>query len=261
MKIFAISDVHGHYAEMQRALNKAGFDETDTNHLLVVCGDMFDRGRESLQVYSYLKYLSDLGKAVVIKGNHELMFIDYLTGKSVSPWNYKMNGENETFSEFLHETAPFETWCLFDNVPEPTYGDFAKWLQSAVKQINKEYPDLLPWLEGLPYYYETEHYIFTHGAIDTKAENWHEPHCEMHHYKDWEALAWNDGTFFGEDIKNTDKTVVIGHFSTEHLRKMYKLPYGEYKTLFRNDNRVIALDACTIVSKQVNILVVEEKNI
>lgn len=259
MKIFAIADIHGHYTEMKRALDKAGFDESDANHLLIVCGDMFDRGRESLQIYEYLKHLTDVGKAIVIRGNHESMFIDYLTGKSVSPWNYMKNGENETFAEFLHETSPFESWCLFENIVEPTFGDFARWLQIVVNQINEEYHDLLPWLESLPYYYETEHYIFTHGAIDTKAKDWHKPHCEMYRYTGWEALVWNDGTFFGEDIKNTDKTVVIGHFSTEHLRSMYDLPYDGHNTLYRNDNRVIALDACTIVSKQVNVLVVEEK--
>lgn len=40
MKIFCISDVHSFFNEMIKALDEAGFDKNNSNHLLVVCGDL-----------------------------------------------------------------------------------------------------------------------------------------------------------------------------------------------------------------------------
>lgn len=262
-KIFATSDIHGNYHALIKALQDAGFDENNDSHLLVVLGDHFDRGTESALVYEYLSRLTEKGKAITIMGNHDLMFIDYLTGKVISPFNYYRNGENETFADFLQRTAPFESWCMIDEkIEDPTYGDFARWLKIATEDIKKKYPNLLNWLENQPYYYETEHYIFTHGAIDTQAEDWHKPNCQKYNYTDWEALTWDDGSFFGSDINNTEKTVVIGHFGTDHLRDKYglKKTYEEdFSILKRDDGRVIALDSTSIVSDKVNVLVVEDE--
>lgn len=263
-KIFAVSDIHGDYDALIHGLLEAGYDENNKKHLLVVLGDNFDRGSQSLDVYNYLKKLTDEGKAVVIMGNHDLMFIDYLTGECITPFNYMHNGENETFAEFLHQTAPFEMYCLLHGIDdkEVTYGDFAEWVSDAREEINNEYPELLPWLQSLPYYYETKNYIFTHGAIDTEANNWKEPHIIKYSYTDWQALTWDDGSFFSKPIINTDKTVVIGHFGTMHLRDMYDLSYEDGKKsdiLTRDDGRVIAIDATTIATHRVNVLVVEDE--
>ena len=156
----------------------------------------------------------------------------------------------------MHCTKPFETWCLFKNIENPTYGDFAEWVAHAREEINEEYPELLPWLKSLPYYFETEDYIFTHGAIDTEAEDWRHPHCNKYEKTDWEALMWDDGSFFGKEINNTDKSVVIGHFGTNHLRKMYNIVDNSrgdnYNILCRSDGKVIALDSTVVVSGRLN---------
>jgi serine/threonine protein phosphatase 1 len=56
-KYFIISDIHGHYNEMITALNNAGFNH-NSNHILIVLGDMFDRGNQSKEVLEYLHELS-----------------------------------------------------------------------------------------------------------------------------------------------------------------------------------------------------------
>jgi len=264
-KIFAVSDIHGNYPALIEALKNAGFDENNESHLLVVLGDHFDRGEYSVSVYEYLKDLTDKGRAITIMGNHDLMLIDYLEGTVLDPFNYFRNGERETFADFWHRTAPFESWCMIDkNIPEAemTVGDFARWLNIARKDINEEYPELLNWLKNQPYYFETKNYIFTHGAIDTLAEDWHNPRCIRYGYIDWKALTWDDGKFFGKNINNTDKIVVIGHFGTDHLRNMYGLKKDDkedFSILEREDGRVIALDSTSILSNKINVLVVEDE--
>ena len=49
-KLFVVSDIHGHYTELKAALDRAGFDRNDPAHLLICCGDYFDRGSENAQV-------------------------------------------------------------------------------------------------------------------------------------------------------------------------------------------------------------------
>ena len=262
-KIFFISDIHGCYQEMIDALKKAQFDEDNKEHLLVVLGDMFDRKYASLAVYKYLKKLVDKGSAIVTMGNHEKFFIDFLEG-SYSPFNYLHNGLNETIADFWHRTAPFESWCMIEGQCEMNQENYARWVDICRKEIMDEYPELLPWLKSLPRYFESKNYIGVHGAIDTKVSDWHNPHCYRGNLIDWDALDFNDGSFFGEQIINTDKTVIIGHFGTKQLREMYpnlttKDDKEPYDILIRDDDKIIAIDSTVVLSKKINVLVLEDK--
>lgn len=71
MKIFAISDIHGHIDELNEALKLIDLDDTDTT--LVFLGDYIN-GRDS---YAVLDRVMDLqarygtGKVITLMGNHE----------------------------------------------------------------------------------------------------------------------------------------------------------------------------------------------
>ena len=145
-KMFIISDVHGYYDEMIKALEEAGYDENNSEHKLICLGDLTDRGAQSLAVYEYLKRLSDEDKAIVLPGNHSLFLIQFLQG-SYSPFNYLHNGLNETIADFWHRTAPFESWCMLEGNCEMNQINYAKWVDICRKDINEEYPELLPWLK------------------------------------------------------------------------------------------------------------------
>lgn len=263
--IFAISDVHGHFDEMHAALYKAGYNPLNEEHFLVVLGDSFDRGPDSVKVFNYLKDIVDSGRGVVLRGNHDKFLIDFLEGSN-SPFNYIHNGLRDTIADFCGRTLPFESWCVIDKGCEITNEAYAEWVEECRCDINEElYPDLLPWLKGLPDYYETNSYIFVHGAIDTGVEDWHKPHCfRGSSLVDWDALSFDNGDFFGKEILNTDKTVVIGHFGTRYLRDMYPDLYLKRDdediddVLVRNDGRVVAIDATTAASHKINVFVIND---
>ena len=82
MKYFAISDVHSFYTKMVEALKEAGFDKNNENHALVLCGDAFDRGDETVEMLNFLQSLSQ-DRFIYVRGNHEDLledaFIDVLS--------------------------------------------------------------------------------------------------------------------------------------------------------------------------------------
>ena len=49
-KIFAISDMHSYLTPTLKALKDAGWDENNSKHIIVVCGDALDRGNETAEM-------------------------------------------------------------------------------------------------------------------------------------------------------------------------------------------------------------------
>ena len=70
-KYFAISDMHSFYEPMIKALSDKGFDIDNPDHFVIVCGDAFDRGDDTVKVFEFLKDLKAKDRLVYIMGNHE----------------------------------------------------------------------------------------------------------------------------------------------------------------------------------------------
>ena len=54
-KYFIVSDAHSFYEILIKELNKFGFDMNNQDHVLILCGDLFDRGSESIKIYNFIK--------------------------------------------------------------------------------------------------------------------------------------------------------------------------------------------------------------
>ncbi len=237
MKLFAVSDVHGHATILKSALQEAGFDPHDPSHLLVCCGDCFDRGPENRAV---LQYLQSLPHKVLIRGNHEDLLEQAMRRGAISSAEV-YNGTVDTIEEFFGKHAITAQGRF---LPDP-----------AVKA------ELTAFLQQTVDYFETERYVFTHGWVPVLQE-WGE--LKMH--RDWRRAslsAWENARYMGWNkiyqnrLTLPDKTVVCGHrsarygseFDPERSVHCYDPFFGKH---------LIAIDALTVVSGKVNVLVLED---
>lgn len=114
-------------------------------------------------------------------------------------------------------------------------------------------------------YFETEHYVFTHGWIPS-IPNRDKSYSYISSWREADREQWNRARWFnGMDAAQTadeNKTIVCGHWHTSYGHSKY-----EHKgTEFGEDADfspyygpgIIAIDACTAFSGKVNCLVIED---
>lgn len=98
-RIFAIGDIHGHYARLRELMGRLPLQESDT---LVFLGDYIDRGPATREVLDYLIELQARHKDIVfLMGNHEYMLLEYArTGDSGLLQTLRMLGVEATLESY-----------------------------------------------------------------------------------------------------------------------------------------------------------------
>lgn len=99
-KIFIVGDVHGCLEMLQRLIDKIEWNPS--NDRLIFIGDYIDRGENSKGVVDFilkLKKNSPLVQCLI--GNHEQMFLDYLSG--VDSQSFMLNGGLLTLKSYNEE--------------------------------------------------------------------------------------------------------------------------------------------------------------
>ena len=71
MKYYVVADIHGFFSALKTALTEKGFFEDTEPHKLVVCGDLFDRGKEAVELQKFIVDLMEKDEVILVRGNHE----------------------------------------------------------------------------------------------------------------------------------------------------------------------------------------------
>lgn len=94
-RYFFVSDIHGHYTELLKALKDSNFNrEKDT---IVSVGDPFDRGTKNIDV---LKFLLSCPNRILIMGNHDYRLFEMLLFYDLPSDIDRHNGTADTLLEF-----------------------------------------------------------------------------------------------------------------------------------------------------------------
>lgn len=183
-RIIAISDIH---AENKKFL--ALLEETQYNSeqdLLIICGDMIDRGEENLDAIATCEKLQKQG-AILIKGNHEQFTQDCIFEMlNTDTWREKP-------SQNLYN------WFTYNGGAE---------MYDEIKDLSREKLEkILAFTRTLPLYFSIGNYIFTHAGANVQ--------------KPIEENVENETVWMSESFPYcpaySDKVLVFGHKPTWNL--------------------------------------------
>ena len=251
---WCVSDIHSYWEPFKKALDNAGFIPNYSEHLLIVLGDVFDRGPGTIQVYNFLNSLANV---VLIRGNHEDLLEEMLA-----------RGYGEK-----HDIANGTVWTTCQ------LADATGIKTKSTYEVCKAAEDYVkPFLAKFVNYYESANFIFCHSWIPCKvhyygngeSKPWYLnnktyvylPDWREANEVEWEEARWGNPFKMAEaGLNKTGKTIVFGHFHSSWPRANYegKPEFGEgadFSPYF--GDRYISLDACTAVSNMCNVIVLED---
>ena len=250
MRYYVAADVHGFYTEFHKALEAVGYFAETRPHKLVILGDVFDRGREALEMQDFiLKRLAE-DAVILVRGNHEDLFADLVTVDQGLPVRHHVG--NGTYGTALQLTG-------FDAaMARIRHWDFAEQARKT-----PYYQRIIP---ATVDYYETENHIFVHGWIPYMREyrgSWnYGPDWREAGWEDWRMARWTNGMDAARSYEG-EKTILCGHWHCSYGHAVYEHkgsefgPDADFSPYFAPG--VIALDACTAYSGRVNVLVLEDE--
>lgn len=257
MKYYVTADIHGYFSELKEALAEKGFFEDTSSHKLIICGDLYDRDQEAKALQEFILDLLSNNQVILIRGNHEDLALELLNTwhlKSYKRYHHNANGTVDTVCQLTGNSD------VDINLHSEMVGrDF---MQSPYIQT------IIP---SMVDYFETEHYIFTHGWLPSTSisvtpyikqfnlnPNWRNADKAT-----WNKARWINGMEAAHGGATVEgKTVVCGHWHCSFGHANYEHDGGEFDnnpnfSPYYGDG-IIALDACTIRSHKVNCIVIED---
>lgn len=257
MKYYVTADVHGYFRELKNALQTQGFFAERSPHKLIVCGDLYDRGEEALALQAFIRDLLSRDQVILIRGNHEDLALDLL-----HRWH-----QRSYLQSHHHLNGTVDTLCQLT-------GFSLRELYATPEQVGRAFlhdPYVQEIIPAMVNYYETPHYVFTHGWIPCTpvaaddGEQTYLPAADWRHADQtmWDKARWINGMEAAHSgILVPGKTVVCGHWHASFGHSRYENDGGEFDHA-PNFNPyygegIIALDACTPISRKVNCIVIED---
>ena len=238
-KLFVLSDIHGHCSLAVQALEEAGFDPENPGHIMVFCGDLFDRGRENKAVYDFIVRLKH---KILIRGNHDRRLLEVLKEGRADMYDLR-NGMERTFEEFFG------------------IGSVSEYGELRFQTDGETATALIRLIEGMRDYLETEKYVFVHGWLPTVSGE--TPPRLMEDWRNADDKAWRSAAFsewfsmYKTASMPEGKTVVCGHRPTRMAYRVDNARSPADSSIYYGEG-LIAIDAGTVRSGRVNVLVLEE---
>jgi calcineurin-like phosphoesterase family protein len=249
-KFFIVSDVHSYFDIFYAALLEMGFDINNPEHILALCGDLFDRGDQTVELFEFVKSLGD--RFIYIRGNHEDLLFDCMddirSGRTPRHHHFH-NGTVKTICQFCGQNE----WIIYD----PTWRD-------KICEIMQPVLDFID--EKSVNYAEIGDYVLVHG--------WVPCYQGLDDFRnatddDWKQARWDNGMEMWRyhRCRVDGKTVICGHWHCSWGWSHIKQERKEFPATNRKDwqksfepfveDGIMAIDACTAYSKICNVVVIE----
>ena len=236
-RIIAVSDIHGNYEYFSGLLKKLSFSPED---ILVIPGDMVDKGPDSLSVLRLIMHMCEAGNVYPLCGNcdcwHELFDRTPVTSYA----GLKTGGRLRDFLCERRRGSLIAQMCGEVGFEISSNMDMGKMLDVIREPFRAEFD----FLRSLPTIIDTEYYTFVHGGLPgTDLDD-----LEAHSCMKFDDFLSHAGTF--------DKWCIVGHWPV--------MLYGQRRTqanpIIDTARHIVSIDGgcCLKDDGQLNALIIPE---
>lgn len=233
-RVIAISDIHGNLPFLKGVLEKACFSTAD---VLVLVGDLFEKGWESLGVLRYVMELAKSHTVYSLCGNCDYIDRVFLEGRSGIDgelWPvFRFWGKRSLILQ-LGEELGIVPACEED-------------LPLLRQAIRKQCPRETEFLLTMPHVMEAGNFIFVHGGVPREDR--------LEELKAYHCLKNDD--FLGQNLRFS-KWVVVGHWPVTLYNSSIQLAHP----VIEKERHIVSIDGgCVLkVDGQLNALMIPDIN-
>lgn len=231
-RVLAVSDVHGNLPFFKGALEAAGFSRRD---VLVIVGDLLEKGAESLSLLRYVMELSGTHRVYALSGNCDhidRVFLEGRPGADRELWPvFRFWGERSLVLQMGAELG------LRPGGEED--------LPALRQAIWERLPREAEFLCSMPHILETDNYIFVHGGISRE-----------HDLEGLDAYScMKNDDFLGQGL-TFRKWVVVGHWPVT----LYDPRIPMARPLWERERHIVSIDGGCVLKAdgQLNVLVIPD---
>lgn len=261
-KLFCMADIHSFYELARDKLDEVGFDINNPDHIFVHCGDLLDRGPDSIKCLEMVNSIPD-DRKILIYGNHEELMLD-LIQRSFFMAHDVYNGTLQSVAQIAE--LPYEDVYMFDLTAQ------------CAMQKTWEHPEFQQYKNSWMDYAIVGQYVFVHGWIPTHFYDGTTVTSLDRVNGDWKDGNWKKARWFNgmeewaKGNRFMDKTIVCGHWHTSWGHAYLHDNGVEFQEAYYRDEQdpnriehfepfeddgIIALDQCVAYSGIMNCKVLE----
>lgn len=231
-RIIAVSDIHANLPYFKGLLGRVQLAPEDT---LIICGDLLEKGLESLKTLRFIMELSKTRRVFCVSGNCDC-------------WNRQLDFPTAGSDEYVtrYVLAERDGWgkgliaemCMEIGYPITENLDMDSMRSALLEAFVPE----LDFLRAMPQVIETEHYTFVHGGLPGGKP------------EEWGAWACMKNDNFMRQGRRFDKWVIVGHYPV--------MLYGGDTTcanpIIDRESKIISIDGGCVLKDdgQLNALII-----
>ena len=225
-RIIAVSDIHGNLPFFLALMEKLSLTPED---ILILDGDMLEKGADSLALLRYLMALSRTHTVYALCGNCDGLVLNFFETDQLDSLffsSYLPQHPESTLRQLAREGG-FEQ---LDDLPR------------LRADLRAAYPAEWTWLKALPTILETEHLVFVHGGVPSLAH--------MEELERWKCMKNDD---FLEQGHAFDKWVIVGHWPVT----LYDSHIPSAAPIITREQKIISIDGGCVLKMdgQLNALI------
>lgn len=238
-RILVTSDIHGYLNYLKNVLEMAKFCDDD---LLIIIGDVVEKGPESLKTLRYVMELCEKENVIVLAGNVDLRRVNMIEDINESNAN--------DFYNYLLSQRKWKGTSIFDEMAAECNIEInsAADVLSSKNTVLEHFKPGLDYLRSRPTLLETQEFIFVHGGMPQKSLD------DIQSLNVWNFLKYDN---FMATEQCFDKYIVVGHWPVT----LYGDKIPQLNPIINKEKKIISIDGGCGLKKEGQLNLIEIPNI